>query len=313
MGGFFDLAGVRYKYQDQNGSSRFSVASNLENTRIDLAYKIEGWDDRKSVLSRLRGTVQYVHIGGAFGAYGSKGYLARTLPHQSPEHTWLYCTSATYRGQTARDELKTPSIPGAAETIVDTVYEGVPYNLAQDALMVRTSDGLNWPVDESWFVDGEFKRFVSMGSPKEKTRVEWGKGGTWKWVGTDRVATVGYPIIYKNLEYVITWHAVPVANIPWFSIGYLQGRSNESRFAQATVETFVFDSPSFTGHRAVDGKRICDINYTFTYQPRGANFFPDPKRGFRFFELVATDGSGTKPYPPGNFRMLFRPEPALSD
>lgn len=321
MAGEFILDGNTFRYWDEGGSIKFGVASNLENTRLDTTYKLDSnWASRATALTSLRGTLAYAHVGDlpvGLAVYSSsgKGYIRRILPHQSIENgaKWLYCTQASYRGHVARENLVELNLPGAAEAIIDATYEGQPYNHALDAAMARGSDGVAWPVDESWFVGGEFKRYVSMPTPKEKTRVEWGKAGTWKWVDTDRIATMGKPILYKNLEYVITWHQVPVANIPWNSITYLTGKCNEARFAVFSSESLVFDSPSFTGHRNIDGQRICDINYTFTWHNNGANFFPDPERGFRFFELIASDLSGRKPYPPGNFRMLFRPEPAISD
>lgn len=333
MAGTIDVGGVTLRYADDGtGSSIFRVASNLDNTRIDATYKIDSnWDARQDVLAALRGQCAYVHVGALSGPHlpyssSGKGYITRTLPHLMPEtfkhlfgpfagtyRSWLYCTHAGYRGRTARENLTTPTLPGHADTLIDVQYEGLPYNVLPAADVARVSDGISWPVDESWFFKGEFKRWVSTPTPKEKTRVEWAKAGAWIWVDNGLLVTKGLPIIYKNFEYVMTWHQVPVANIPWKSILYLTGRSNEARFAQCDAETLVFDSPAFTGHRDLGGTRICDISYTFTWHPRGANYFPDPMRGFRFFEVVARDLSANKPYPPGNFRMLFRPEPEISD
>jgi hypothetical protein len=316
MAGSFTLEGTEFAWNDTGEGAMHSVRSNNENVRVEATFRIKNADpySRRGVALRaLRDTVEYVPT-------AAGGYLRRKLPHSHPEAVPIlgfpvYCVDAGYSGQIAKTSALT--VPNHYELLVTANYEGLPYKLVEDAAMRRTSDGVSWPVDESWFFSGHFKRFVSITPPaKNKHRVDTFKGGDWKIAegpkAGERVLQATF-IHRHETEYSVTWHHVPIANIPMASIELCQGRLNNAKFMWFATETLRFDAWGWRPVTMVDGVLACDITYVFTHNPFTHNRFPIPRDGGTRRRLVSASDGTTTPYLTANFRRLLRPELPVSD
>lgn len=322
MGGTFTLEGTEFAWKDSGEAAMHKVRSAPENTRIEATFRVKNVDPysrRGFAISALRDKVTFHEMPNMLLSLG-QGYLERKLPHQHPESAGIlgfpvYCVDAGYEGHVAKASAL--QVPNHAELLVSANYEGLPYKIRSDAATARTSDGLPWPVDESWFSDGHFRRFVSVTPPaKNKHRVDTFKGGDWKIADGPHA---GEPIIQATFihrhetEVSITWHHVPIANIPYRAIEDCQGTVNNARFMTFSTETLRFDSWSWKPLTMVDGMLACDLTYVFTYNPGLHNRFPIPRDGGTLRRLVSRADSTMNVYSKTNFRRLLRPEPAVSD
>lgn len=291
----FIYKGIEYKVADV-GADRPGIESEYtnENSGLDLTYRVDWTDRRQARLNLLGGTTFF-----PFSAI--YGYLSRELPHQySLEEEWLWCKKVHVQPEISRDSLD--GAPGALYAILKARYESPPYELLEDAEVI----GDDAIPDESLL-----RRFVSRKPSRSKNRVLSAKAGTWRFI--DRVESLPFPvgIPINDTERIYCWHQVPVANIPWSGITLCYSKSNLFAFDGIEPGKAIFTDWSYElCPRLQDGQLAANVFYTVVEKPNGANSVPDPKRGFRFFEVVAFDGSGNKPHPSANFARLFLPSPA---
>lgn len=264
-----------------------------EAASLDLTLRCN-WDLRKDARAALLGGTEYMKPPGS-----QFGYLSRTLPHRyEDEEDWLWCKRVPVEPEISREDAGPGTGPGALYAIFRAHYEARPYELLDDADVIVAG----FP-DES-----SLKRFISRPPHRSKDRTLLTKGGGWKWVDNNRTIPTAIPITINESEFTLVWHQIPIANIPWTAITDLWACTNSLTFNNYTAGKLVFIDVAFKEcPRLTDGTLAVDIHYTFAKKPKGANFFPDPDRSYRFFEVVAADGSGNKPHTAGDYRSLFRP------
>lgn len=313
----FNYRGVDFEVVDTLAGPGPKMASkwSMEGASLNITYRT-AWEDRFTARNVLLGSVVAATFPPNFL------YLQREAPHAYIEgEGWLYAKEVSIDPEATRPPTGVYVNAECATLRVD--YTSYRFNLLTDAEIV----GAGGYPDEA-----TLKRYVRIPPPKPKDRVYAAKGGVWKWVDrTTRIRVAAGPpavfeigpapvvdgtfIPYTETEQSITWMWVPVKNIPWSAIAACKNCCNDNPPASATPlffvwpdQTVIFKDHSWEEITLPGGIPGVNITYLFAHKPNGANYFPDPDRGFSFHGIIAADGSTRRPYQKAIFENLFRPE-----
>lgn len=291
---------TRFKIVDKGGL-KYQSSFGQEGGRLNITYRVP-WKDRKAARIALLGGVAFRTVAGGTGP-GMTGYFNRKLPHASIEGDgWLFCTQVDPDPEITLDP--DDEYPNAQYATLRCVYAGLPYECVADSdvNVLGTEVPVIGVPDES-----RLKRYVSLMPVKDMDRVLQAKGSGWRFQITLTTLRQGLFIPIQQMEKVYCWHQIPYDNIPWAYIKSCKHKSNNAVFDGADIGTLIFKKYNLETVRLPDGTRAVNLFYHFEYTANGANFFPDPDRGYDYYPVESTSIPGRLPYPLVNFANLFRP------
>jgi hypothetical protein len=182
-------------------------------------------------------------------------------------------------------------------------YGCMPYDLAEDTSIINPTIG---GPDEA-----SLSRYVSNPPSKSRARMMTMRGRTWRWKGVvpERVVADGHPIPFTDGQFTKKWHQIPIINVPWSAIFSTLNCTNQEVFDWCPAGKCLFTDYSYEEITLPGHVRAVNLIYSFIYKPSGANFFPDPDRGYTHYEIESRDGAGSPVFPTADYNALFRPVP----
>lgn len=290
------------------GAGGIDDSRGKDNSRQTVVYWVP-WADRNIAKILLLGNATLT------SSFDSKPYFHRDLPHTIPwegGNGWLYASTVTKTEHRTQKEQGASGGPTYERAYLSVTYEGLPYEVATDLEAYNSGYAT---VDESGM-----RRFVSI-VPDYKTRMLLTERGSYEWADLTnptigqtprRVMYSKQPLPLNEIEYTITWHQIPYANIPWTAIE--EGCNSSNQYAYGPGNRWGVGKMLFRGLATQpklgwlpSGVRSADLAYKFTYQKSGVNSFPDPKFGNVLRPVVRPGTPAHYPFEPYDHRLLFRP------
>jgi hypothetical protein len=291
-----------------------SPIENLETNSTRVTRMLDcAWDESLTFADKLLGYPTVMT-----GTGGVK-YISRLTPAHHPDfldpkgNPFVFVTRIPkleglgFRDKTADD---TSQYEKARLTVV---YETLTYEVLEDS-EVHTAG----VPDESRLL-----RFVTVRVKPYAEFLTLPRGAL-KWVATGQPSVnFGLPLLVPTFQVDITWHLVPLSNIPFINISDALGTINDAAFVTPLgsfpAGTLLMLVPDINPVRSALGDRLYDIEYHLKYKAPIAggggdhNYFLRPTGDAPPNDLVWTqvtrDGlsGGTKLYRSTDFKKLFKP------
>ncbi len=248
----------------------------------------------------------------------------RVLPLVSPFQSTMYCESCELdRYAVHQGDIRTAESAGHWPSADVATYRLTFRPRLYDMLTDAQIDASSWATSPA--ACKELGRYVQRILTPRVEELKLGaytlesenpsSPGTWGVIPDPGfVPFVRTDVVY--IWYQVPFHAVPIAaigncgakvNSTAFDLLLPVGGTNTSRWA---AETLLFKglAQELQPYPGPNGELLCDVYYSFSYQPNGWNKFPPPSGSGAWWPVRRRGVTPTAPlYPGADFRDLFKP------
>lgn len=288
-----------------------SYAQAPDNLRVTVQYFVDEINvSGPPTLEAMTALLGYTRIANLNG----QNYYSRVTPHTPDWHPDLngkvYCkqiTDAKPLGALTKAVAGDP--PRFTSYLLTTVYERLPYDVLEDAeVKIHEHPDTNVATP----CEAADERYMSI-DEKDASQTLLSRGGCLIWKnavdgnGSPRVVDVGQPVFIPITEMVVTWYGVPKFLFPEDALNAARGKVNSHTVLRRAPGTLLFRNWSTESVIMGNREKGYNVKMNLHHYPNGANYYPDPERGWGFYPTARRSTGADGPYDSYNFIRIFWP------